>query len=320
MMNYLISGASGLYGIHLIEELAGCQDVNKIYGIDDFSRGYPSEEEFTAKPWGDKVQIIKGKFQDISLKDIQSFDIDVIIHLAGYNSRKESLYIPEDYFCNNEYGTFLFINKLLKTKKRPFFIYASTTEVYGTPSYSPIDENHPLETRNVYSVTKVAAEKHILTMGSLNNYPVTVLRFTSTFGENQNICGYTSVITSFIDRALRNEPLIIYGSGKQSRDFLYVKDAVSAIRQAVLAQKAVEGRVINIATGILTCITDLADKIKQLTGSSSELIQLPGEKGEPAVGQIDLQLARELMGWTPQYSLDKGLSRTICWFKGLRSL
>lgn len=319
-MNILISGAAGLYGVHLIEELAGCQDASKIYGIDDFSRGYPSEEEFTAKPWGDKVQIIKGKFQDISLKDIRSLDIDVVIHLAGYNSRKESLHIPEDYFSNNEYGTFLFINKLLKTKKRPFFIFASTTEVYGSPIYSPIDEKHPVDPQNLYSVTKVAAEKHILTMGKLCNYPVTVLRFTSTFGENQNICGYTSVITSFIDRALRNEPLIIYGSGKQTRDFLYARDAARAIRQAVLTPKDVEGRVVNIATGTLTCITDLAEKIKTLTGSNSELIKLPGEKGETAGGQIDSKLALESLGWTPRFSLDEGLSRTICWFKGLRSL
>lgn len=319
-MNFLISGAAGLYGVHLIEELVGCKDISKIYGIDDFSRGYPSEEEFMAKPWGDKVQIIKGKFQDVSLKDIQSFDIDVVIHLAGYNSRKESLHIPEDYFSNNEYGTFLFINKLLKTKKRPFFIYASTTEVYGTPVYSPIDEKHPVNPQNLYSVTKVAAEKHILTMGNLCNYPVTVLRFTSTFGENQNICGYTSVITSFIDRALRNEPLIIYGSGKQTRDFLYVKDAAKAIRQAIFAQKVIEGRVINIASGVLTCISDLADKVKNLTGSNSEIIKLPGEKGEPVGGRIDPNLALEALSWTPQFSLEEGLSQTICWFKGLRSL
>lgn len=319
-MNFLITGAAGLYGVHLIEELAGCQDVNKIYGIDDFSRGYPSEEEFTAKSWGDKVEIIKGRFQDISLKDIQSFDVDVVIHLAGYNSRKESLHIPEDYFSNNEYGTFLFVNKLLKTKKHPFFIYASTTEVYGAPIYSPIDEKHQLDPQNLYSVTKVAAEKHILTMGKLSTYPVAVLRFTSTFGENQNISGYTSVITSFIDRALRNEPLIIYGSGKQTRDFLYVKDAVRAIHQACLAQKAVEGKVINIATGTLTCITDLAEKVKNLTGSNSEIIKLPGEKGEPTGGPIDTQLARQLLCWGQQFSLNKGLSRTISWFKGLRSL
>lgn len=319
-MNFLISGVAGLYGVHLIEELVNCQDVNKIYGVDDFSRGYPSKEEFTAKTWGDKVQIIKGKFQDISLEDIQSLDIDVVIHLAGYNSRKESLHIPEDYFSNNEYGTFLFINKLLKTKKRPFFIYASTTEVYGTPVYSPINENHPIDPQNLYSVTKVAAEEHILTMGKLFNYPVAVLRFTSTFGENQNICGYTSVITSFIDRALRNEPLIIYGSGKQTRDFLYVKDAARAIRQTVTSRKAVEGRVINIATGVLTCIIDLTEKIKKLTGSNSEIIKLPGEQGEPVCGQIDSQLALEILGWTSQFPLDEGLSRTICWFKGLRSL
>lgn len=319
-MKVLVLGVAGLYGVHLVEELISHQDICKVYGLDDFSRGYPPEEDVITNPWGKKVEIIKERFQDLSLKDLNSLNVDIVIHLAGYNSRKESINIPEDYFSNNEYGTFQLMQNLLKTKNRPFFIYASTTEVYGESVYTPVDEKHHVSPQNTYAVTKLAAERHILAIAKLYNYPASILRLTSTFGENQNICGYTSVISSFIDRALRNEPLIIYGSGKQLRDFIYVKDAVKAMHLAVVNRGAIQGYVINIATGTLTCICDLAEKIKHLTGSSSEIIKLPCEKGDSSGFVINTELAQRLLGWAPDYQVDEGLLRTICWYKGLKSI
>lgn len=319
-MKILVLGVAGLYGVHTVEELLGCPDVCKIYGIDDFSRGCPPEEDILVNPWGEKVQIIKERFQELTVKELNSLNVDVVIHLAGYNSRKESMNIPEEYFATNEQGTFQLVQKLLKTKNRPLLIYASTTEVYGDPIYTPIDEQHPVNPQNLYSVTKLAAEKHILAIARWCRYPAVVFRFTSTFGENQNICGYTSVISSFIDRALRNEPLIIYGSGKQCRDFLYAKDAARAIKLASLNRDLIDGSVINVATGKLTCILSLAEIVKKLTGSSSEIIKLPGEKGEPECVEIKAELVNKVLKWSPRFSLEEGLYRTVCWYKGLQGV
>ncbi len=319
-MRVLVTGIAGLYGLHLTEKLVVQPNISQVFGVDDFSRGCPGEEEFRAYPWGQKVELIKEMFQDLTVRELNSFNVEVVIHLAGYNSSKESMNTPEEYFLNNEYGTFQLMQTLLRTKNRPYLIYPSTTKVYGEPVYIPVDERHPVEPQNVFAVTKLAAEQHVMAAGRAYNYPVTALRFTNTYGENQNYYGYTSVVVAFIERALKNEPLIIYGSGEQMRDFIYVSDAVEALAQAAANRHAAEGLVINIATGHLISICDLAEKIKKLSGSRSEIIKLPAEKKEPARIMIETKLACKTLAWSPQYGLDEGLGRSICWYKKLTGL
>lgn len=319
-MKVFITGVAGLYGIHTVEEIKKNIKVEKIYGIDDFSRGFPSEQYIFAHQWGGNVEIKKQRFQDLTVKELDYLAIDVFIHLAGYNSSKESMNTPEEYFLNNEYGTFQIMQKLLRTKKRPHLIFASTTEVYGPTVGEILNKNQAKNPQNVHAVTKLAAENHLIAQKIWNKYPITILRFTSTYGENQNIYGFKSVISAFIDRALRNEPLIIYGAGNQKRDFLYVKDAAKAIALAISNKEKVEGLSLNIGTGKVTSIIELAEIIKKITGSSSEIINLPADKGELSGAPVDLKYAKEVLGWQPQYSLDDGLKRTVNWYKCLQSI
>lgn len=319
-MRVLLTGAAGLYGYHTLRELSSWNQVSKIVGLDDFSRGFPQEEEFMSGPWGAKVQIIKQRYQDCTVKEINSLNVDVVVHLAAFDSGKESINTPEEYFLNNEYGAFQFIQTLLRTRNKPYLIFASTTELYGSPVYVPVDERHPVNPLNVYAVTKLAAERHIMAAGKAFSYPVTSLRFTNTYGENQNVYGYTSVVTSFIDRALRNEPLIIYGTGEQTRDFLYAKDAARAVCAAIVRLKQAEGRVLNIATGRLTKIRDLAKKIIRLAEAASEIINLPCEREELQGAAIDSSQALKILGWKPDYQLEEGLLNTIDWYKCLYSV
>jgi UDP-glucose 4-epimerase len=316
-MRILITGAAGLFGIHVVEELLQWEDVSGILGVDDFSRGFPQENELSIPAWGKKIQLMKHHYQEITAKEWNSLNVNIVIHLAGYKSGRESMNTPEEYFSNNEYGTFKLVQTLLRTKTRPFLIFASTTEVYGKPVYEPIDEKHPVNPLNIHAVTKLAAERHIMAVCQWYGYPAAILRFCNTFGENQNIYGYVSAVPSFIDRALRNEPLIIYGSGDQKRDFLYVKDAVKAIRLAVCARDKTEGRMFNIASGQLITIYDLAKKIIEITGSISEIIKLPCEKEKLMEVTFDTELAAKTLSWQPEYSLENGLIRTINWHKSL---
>ncbi len=319
-MRVLVTGAAGLYGFHVLKQLAAKPGVSRVYGLDDFSRGFPPEEEFMARNFGAKTQLVKQRFQDTTVRELNSLNIDVLIHLAGYNSGKESANTPEEYFLNNEYGTFQLMQTLIRTRNRPFLVYASTTEVYGNPVYTPVDENHPVSPPNVCAVTKLAAEMHVMAAGKWAQYPVTALRLANTFGEHQNICGYTSVVSSFIDRALRNEPLIIYGTGYQTRDFIYVRDAVRALYHAAVCRKAAEGKVINVGSGSLISVCDLAKKIIQLTGSVSEIIKLPCERDEQEGIPLATDIAAQVLDWTPEYTLEQGLINTINWHKSLHSI
>lgn len=319
-MKVFISGVAGLYGIHTLRLIMKRADVEKIYGIDDFSRGFPTEQDIFAHQWGEKVEIKKQRFQDLNVKELDFMDIDIFIHLAGYHSGKESMNTAEEYFLNNEYGTFQLLQKLLRTKKHPHLIYASTTEVCGTGETKSGKEKSANSLQNVHAVTKLAAENHVFVQSHWNKYPVTVLRFSSTYGENQNIYGFKPVVSAFIDRALRNEPLIIYGQGTQKRDFLYVKDAVKAIDRVISNRHIANGQTYNIGTGKATSIAELAETIKKITGSASEIIHLPEDKGETGGFSVDYTQAKKELDWEPSFTLEQGMKKTINWYKCLRSI
>ena len=124
----------------------------------------------------------------------------------------------------------------------------------------------------------------------------------------------------FIDRALRNEPLIIYGSGEQERDFLYVKDAAKALGLAVNRQKELDGKIINVATGRLISINHLADLIRDLAGSTSEIIRLPSERIEHCGLPLAITQARDILEWSAAWSLEQGITNTINWHKAVQSI
>lgn len=314
-MRVLITGVAGLYGVNLVEELLSHEEVALIFGVDDFSRGFPGEEDFLyPKVWGPRFQLIKSKFQDLTVKKINSLNVDFVVHLAGYNSAEESIKTPNEYFQNNEFGSFRFLQRLLRTKNRPYLIYLSTVEVYGDQLYTPIDIDHPTRPKSIYAVTKLSGENHCLALARRHQYPATVIRSTSTYGENQNLCGYLSVVATFIERACKGEPLIIYGTGGQSRDFLYVKDAVRAIYLIIKHKDLFMNKTIHLAGGKLTTIKELAVLVKAVANSESEIIHLPCDKS--AVPGLALDTPElSAAGWVPEITLKQGLTRTYNWYK-----
>ncbi|TLM99287.1 NAD-dependent epimerase/dehydratase family protein, partial [bacterium] len=310
-MRVLITGVAGLYGVHLVEELLSHEEVDMIYGVDDFSRGFPGEADFLySKAWGPRFQLIKSKFQDLTVKKINSLNADVVVHLAGYNSAEESMNTPDEYFQNNEYGTFRFLQRLLRTQNQPYLICLSTVEVYGDHLYNPVDIDHPTRPKSVYAVTKLNMENYCLAQARRYQYPVSIIRSTSIYGENQNLCGYLAVVAAFIERACKGEPLIIYGTGGQSRDFLYVKDAVRAIYLMMTQKDTYLNKTVHLASGQLTAIKDLALLVKAVSGSESEIIHLPCEKNAIPGYALDIQ-ELNATGWSPKFTLEQGLARTF---------
>lgn len=318
-MRVLITGVAGLYGVNLVEELLAHGEVTMVFGVDDFSRGFPGEADFLHPTvWGPRFQLIKGKFQELTVKKINSLNVDVVVHLAGYNSAEESMKTPNEYFQNNEFGTFRLLQKLLRTKNRPYLIYLSTVEVYGDHLYSPVDIDHPVRPKSIYAVTKLNGENHCLALARRYQYPTTVIRSSSTYGENQNLCGYLSVVAAFIKRACKGEPVIIYGTGGQSRDFLYVKDAVRAIYLIMTQKETYLGKTVHLASRQLVTIKELAHLVKLVTRSEVDIIHLPCEKSTiPGFALDTPELAAS--GWAPEFTLQQGLTRTFNWYKQLIS-
>lgn len=315
-MRVLVTGAAGLYGVHLVDDLVRRSDITRIFGLDDFSRWYFQQDPFIkSKEFDQKFVLVKKKFYDLTVAELDEMNLDAIVHLAAHISIPESMERADDYFKNNEWGTFRLMQTLIRTVNWPLVIYASSPEVYGNPIYTPMDINHPMLPRSIYAVTKLAAEKHCKAMHEWYKYPVIVIRNFNTFGENQDISGNAGVVSAYIIRALKNETLIIHDSGEQTRDFQYVKDAVRAYSLVITKDKRFAGEVFNIGTNSQTSIKNLAETIKRLTGSKSEIIFERGRAADLMSLEADYTLINQKTGWKPEYSLEDGLKRTIAWYK-----
>lgn len=312
-MRVLVTGAAGLYGTHLVDLLIAQEKVEKIVGIDNFSRNF-FEKPF-AKTNSKKFEIINQDYTKITKEFIDKNEFDTIVHLAAFVSIPESIDFPQKYFENNERGTFDLSQMLLKTKSQPALIYASSPEVYGNPERVPMDENHPLKPKSTYSVTKLAAEKHCMSLWEWYKYPAVTVRNFNTYGENQNIWGYSAVIPAFIEAALKNKPLRIEGDGAQTRDFLYVKDAVDAYWTVMNKMQKAKGEIFNIGTGKETKIIALAKKTLEATKSKSTIQFVSARKGDLPALCADIKKIKTTLGWEPKVSLSEGLTRTADWYK-----
>ena len=167
-MKVLVTGSSGFYGSHLIDALLQEKNI-EIIGVDNLHR----LKDFPIEPFNvvqdksglkERFSNLNMDFRDLTAEKIDGYNIDCIIHLASLVSIPESMNKPMEYFELNEIGTFRLCQELLKTKCKPFLIYASSPEVYGNPIYTPMDINHPCRPRSVYAATKLAAEKHCMVL------------------------------------------------------------------------------------------------------------------------------------------------------------
>lgn len=317
-MNVLVTGAAGLYGAHMIQKLLSRDDIEKIIGVDNYSRKFLRDPlRSLPKNHPEKFELRKIDFRTIESKFLDKEDIDIVFHFAAYISIDESMKNATKYFENNELGTFQLLQSLFHSKSQPYLIYASSPEVYGNPVYLPMDVNHPMYPRSIYATTKLAAEKHCHAMHQWYGYPVAIIRNFNTYGENQNIGDYAGVVHKFIVKALSGKPLQIHNDGKQTRDFIYIKDAVAAYEKLMVRRKENNGEIFNLGTGRQTSILELAQKIKELTQSSSELVFKSGRSADLAALCADISKTRQKLDWEQKYTLEEGLRRTISWYKSV---
>ena len=183
---------------------------------------------------------------DIALNDVYSKlpnDFDAIFHLAAQIHVDRSIVNPEETFKINLGGT-LKILEFARMNDIDKILFSSTSEVYGSAEYAPMDESHPLSAKHPYGVSKIAADRLCYTYNETYDLGVDIIRCFNFFGPRQKDTGYGGVIAIFINRVLQNKPPIIYGNGKQSRDYMYVKDAVDAYDTVTSDQKEIQGRMV----------------------------------------------------------------------------
>lgn len=296
----VVTGGAGFIGSHIAWELIKDNDVVIIDNL------YTGKEENV--PPGAKL--VKADIRDYEAIAELISNADYVFHEAAQVSVVESIRDPVFTEEVNVLGTLNIIKALLEGHGK--LIFASSAAVYGDNPNLPLKETERLRPLSPYGVTKATAEEYLRVFHELYGLPVVSLRYFNVFGPRQSANQYAGVISIFINRALKGEPLVIFGDGKQTRDFIYVKDVVKANLLVAESRKA-NGRVFNVATGEETTILELAMKIIEITGTTSSIVFDKPRPGDIRHSRADISEIRKL-GFEPEWSLEEGLKKTVEWY------
>ena len=301
----LITGGAGFIGSNLAEYL---KESNDLVVLDDFSLG--KKENLS----GLDVEIISASILDDSaLNSIE--DVDVVFHLAAVPGVQDSIERPLETSMTNFIGT-VKILEMMRKKDIPSIIFASSCAVYGNTEKVPVDESTCPEPLSPYASQKLASENMIKNYREIYGIKGISARFFNVYGPKQDPNSeYSAVIPKFIRRCIEEKSPVIYGDGKQTRDFVYVKDLVRAL--SLIAEKLPDEHVFNIGSGVETSINELAETIINETGCGKEPEYREKRAGEVERSLADIELIKGL-GWKPEYSLKDGIKETIEWMRRSR--
>jgi len=307
----LVTGGAGFIGSHLVEELLS--RGRKVVVIDDLSSGKLENLPLS----NENLLFIKGSITDRSFLSglFSEYSFFTVFHLAAVASVYRS--IEEPLYCHsvNFDGT-LYLLEEAKVSGVKNFIFASSAAVYGDLPQLPKKEDMPVKPLTPYAVDKYASERYSLNSWGLYGLRAVALRFFNVYGERQDPSSpYSGVISIFMDRVkrfLRGEDVSIdiYGDGKQTRDFIYVKDVVSALLLA--EEKGEAGEVYNVGTGKETSILELISVLEEIVGQVPPLRFLPPRPGDIKRSVADISKISSL-GFSPRSSIEEGLRRLWNW-------
>ena len=309
-MKVVVTGGCGFIGSNIAEEL-----IKKHYVvvIDDLSTG--RIENIRSLQDKENFEFVRGNITDLDLLKQIFEDVDCIFHQAAIPSVQRSVENPLDTNEANIKGT---LNVLIAARDCGVkkVVYASSSSVYGDTPELPKKENMKPNPQSPYAVSKLTGEYYCKVFSEIYGIKTVCLRYFNVYGPNQDPASeYAAVIPRFINRVLNNQPPIIFGDGNQTRDFTFVKDVVKA--NILAMEKNVEG-VFNIAYGQQISINELANKIMEIVGVKLNPVYDKPRPGDIRNSLADISLAKQKLGYMPEYSLEKGLEVTIRWFSTLR--
>ena len=308
-MRVLITGAAGFLGSHLCDRFLAAG--HQVIGMDNFITGNPDNiAHLTGNPAFHFVE------HDVTNYVHVDGPLDGVLHFASPASPVDYLELPIQTLKVGSLGTHKTLG--LAKAKRARFLLASTSEVYGDPQVHPQTEDYwghvnPIGPRGVYDEAKRFAEAMTMAYGRFHGMEVRIVRIFNTYGPRMRPSD-GRVVSNFIVQALRNEPLTVYGDGGQTRSFCYVSDEVEGIYRLFMSDY---GLPVNIGNPVEFQVRQLAERVLELTGSTSSIEERPLPTDDPKVRRPDISLARRVLGWEPEIALEEGLRKTIPYFRSL---
>lgn len=312
----LVTGADGFIGSHLTEHL-----IREGFQV----KAFVHYNSFNSWGWLDhspsdilkEVEIFSGDIRDPFGVNKAMQSCNKVLHLAALIGIPYSYHSPESYLETNVKGT-LNVVQAARDLNIERVIHTSTSEVYGSAQYVPIDEKHPLQPQSPYSATKIAADQLAMSYYYAFELPVSIVRPFNTYGPRQSARAVIPTVITQISQGIKDIKL---GSLEPTRDFTYVEDTVRAFAKALDAQEII-GKTINLGTNFEISIANIVQLIAKIMQADINIVQ-DQQRVRPAMSEVDRlwsdnSLAKKLLSWTPEYSemtgLQKGLEKTIQWF------
>jgi len=302
-----LTGGAGFIGSHLSEKLL--ERGHDVICMDNLITG--SQENIARLTHDTRFDFIK---HDVSKYILTGDKIDYVLHLASPASPVDYLNHPIKTLKVGSLGTHNCLGVALKHKAK--FLLASTSEVYGDPLVNPQPEEYwgnvnPIGPRGVYDEAKRFAEALTLAYHRSHGIDVKIARIFNTYGERMRRQD-GRVVPNFIDQALKNEPLTVYGDGSQTRSFCYVADLVEGLLRLMDSDV---NEPVNLGNPAEFSILDFAGIVRDITGCRSEIVFKDLPVNDPKVRRPDISKAKELLGWEPVVDVREGLKRTIAWYR-----
>lgn len=308
---FLVTGGAGFIGSNLCEAILNMG--YKVRCLDDFSTG--KEENIIEFKDNENFELIRGDIRDIEICNKACKGVDYVLNQAAWGSVPRSIEMPLVYEDVNIRGT---LNMMDAARNNGIkrFVYASSSSVYGDSKVLPKREGEEGNVLSPYALTKKTNEEYGKLYHKLYGLETVGMRYFNVFGRRQDPHGYyAAVIPKFVKALLDNEAPTINGDGMQSRDFTYIENVIEANLKSCLAPSNVAGEAFNVAFGGQDYLIDVYKKLSSLLGKDIEPNYGPDRAGDIKHSNAAIDKARELMGYKPDYSFEKGIELTIEWYK-----
>ncbi len=306
-MRVLVTGGAGFIASHIVD--AYLTAGHKVVIVDNLTTG----QEININP---KAQFYKLDIRDQELLEIiRKEEIEVVSHQAAQVDIRRSVLDPVYDASVNVLGSINLLESCVKTGVKHFIFASTGGAIYGEQSYFPADETHPLNPMSPYGITKLTLEKYLSYYSNTYNLTYTALRYGNVYGPRQNPKGEAGVVAIFCEQMLAGKTPTINGDGKQTRDYIYVGDVVRANLLALENYQTVFNQAFNVGTAVETDVVAIFKTLQDELKTNYEQSHAAAKAGEQRRSVLNIDKAKEKLGWQPTVDLKAGFHQTVKFYQ-----
>ncbi|MGE5893562.1 MAG: dTDP-glucose 4,6-dehydratase [bacterium] len=319
MKTILITGGAGFIGSNFVDYMWRKYPDYKVIVLDLLTYAGDIENISSDVRNSDRFEFWYGDINNLDLVSDLVGRSDIVVHYAAETHVARSLYSQRVFFVTDVLGTQSVANAVMKHCERiNRFIHISTSEVYGSAEYEPMDEEHPLKPTSPYASAKTGADRLVYSYIITHDIPGVIIRPFNNYGPKQHL---EKVIPRFITSCILGEPLTIHGDGSASRDWVHAEDTARAIDLAIHAPIAkVKGEVFNLGTGRAISVKEIAAMVSAECGVREDFVSIPERYGQVQKHIASTQKAEKVLGFKASVTFEEGLKKTIQWYRQNRNI